>query len=87
MNRSVMGVVFQHCRRFYSMKSRGKSRVEKEIQEHEREVLQRLRRSLKEQQLHHQRSAEHLKQLRHQVRKLERTKKGGARASVTRKKD
>jgi DnaJ-domain-containing protein 1 len=78
MNRSVMGVVFQHCRRFYSMKSRGKSRVEKEIQEHEREVLQRLRRSLKEQ---------HLKQLRHQVRKLERTKKGGARASVTRKKD
>lgn len=50
-------------------------RVEKDIREHERELLQNLRKSLRHQQRMHEQSARHLQEIRHHVRLLEKKKK------------
>lgn len=57
------------------MQSRGKARVEKEIRELERELLQKLRKSLRHQQRLHEQSARQLQEIRHHVRRLEKNKK------------
>lgn len=55
--------------RSFSMQSRGRARVEKEIRERERELLENLRKSLRQQERMHKKTAHHLKELRHQIRR------------------
>jgi hypothetical protein len=62
-------------KRPFSMDSRGKARVEKEIRDQERELLVKLRRQLRDQQRNYRKAAEQMKQFRHQLRRIIDSKK------------